>query len=979
MIIKQLTKLINNIQLDETTNFLSNATANTNISIDDLAISPLIASNIGRPFVYVTTSGEGVDEATAIFKNLGFNVVSCNVEPDMPLYTDARQSNNELYDAVNAFKGGRADILVLNSSTLLACVPTIESEKLNFQINEKMDIRKTVSTIEDFGYVRVGRVTREGDFSQKGDVVDIWLLDAGSPIRIMFFGDTVEAVKKIDSDDFSTIESIKDIQIKPITSFTNISPELVRKKLESIKPAHENTKSIIKSLQVRLDKNGNIGDVKWLTPFLFSQASILSSIRNTTSIVVFERPREILESLKNHEQQNHARLASLIDGGLLLDEHQSMFSNVSTLIKELEDIICIGFGGKDKLFKTENIFSIKTLLTANYFSALGVLTPDIIRNVETHKKTVIVFVGNSKSLENYLSSKGVHFHVSNLSDIKQNAINIIYQTLGVSFEIAGSNLVVYSITTPSKATKNETPRKVSGDFVMPNIGEVVVHEFHGLGRYLGIKNLRLGSEDKDYMVLQYDGGAFVYVPLEQVGILSNYHGEPSRLNRIGGKDFADAKQRVRRRLKELSFKLGELYVKRAKVRPNIYDCDEQTMEEFFNAFHFQYTIDQLKAIDDIKNDMTGDKVMDRLICGDVGYGKTEVALHAAFRAIMSGYQVAMLCPTTILSVQHANTAKNRLGKFGVRVEVLNRFKTESETREILDGLKSGAVDMVIGTHRLLSGDVRYKNLSLLILDEEQRFGVSHKEKIKTIKSNIDVLTLSATPIPRTLNMALVGLRDISNITTPPINRSAIMTYVSEYSDELVLDAILRETGRRGQVLILYNNVKGIDVYANRIKRILHNAGQNLIIEIIHGQMTPTRMEDTIIRTYNKEIDVLIASTIVENGIDIATANTFIAVDADRLGVAQMHQLRGRVGRSNVQAYAYFTYQKNKEISEISTKRLDAISKFAGLGSGYNIAMRDLQIRGAGDLLGAEQSGHIDQVGFEVYMKILKEIAAEMTS
>jgi|GEM_PF-2947239 len=1036
--IKELTQIIKSKELDIITSFLSVANENANISMDDLAVSPLLALSIEKPFVYVVNSVESVGEVSAVFKNLGKRVASCEVECDMPLFSEVKQGGNELFDALNVYKSGGADVLVISASNLLSCVPSVSASSLEIKVNGKFDIKKLAGSLEDFGYTRVGRVTREGDFSQKGDVVDVWLADSGNPIRVMFFGDVVEAIKKIDSDDFSTIESLKDLKISPITSFANVSADLVRKKLDNVKSSHDNTKNIITTLYTKLEKGVNLGAIKWLSPLLYSQVSVLDYIKQVSDVIVFERPREVLESLRNHEKQNSARLVSLIEGGLLLAEHEKIFMSVANVLKEVESMLCVGFGGNHDLFKSKKSFNLKTLPTANYFSALGVLVPDIIRNVETHKKTVLVFVGNSKSLENYLNTKGVEFNVisrdkfalssAELASLEQSStsrsnpsceiiksasINIVYRTLGLSFEVAGSGVVVYSITSPSKAVSSVPQPRTSGEFVMPNIGEVVVHEFHGLGRYLGIKNLRLGSEDKDYMVLQYDGGAFVYVPLEQVGVLSNYHGEPTRLNRIGGKDFADAKQRVRRRLKELSFKLGELYVKRAKARPSVYDCDDSIMEEFFNSFLHPYTADQIKAITDIKNDMKSDKVMDRLICGDVGYGKTEVAMHACFRAIMSGYQVAMLCPTTILSVQHGNTASKRLCKFGVRVEVLNRFKTDSEVRDILDGLKSGAVDMVIGTHRLLSGDIVFKNLSLLILDEEQRFGVSHKEKIKTIKSNIDVLTLSATPIPRTLNMALVGIRDISNITTPPKNRSAILTYVSEYSDELVMDAILRESSRGGQVLVLYNNVQGIEIYATRLRKLLQNHQQSLPlssveacassdlvpsvgsrlsstsrvnsvvdsnslrIDVIHGQMSTTRMEDTIMRTYAREIDVLVASTIIENGIDIATANTLIVVDADRLGVAQMHQLRGRVGRSDVQAYAYFTYAKNKEVSEVSSKRLDAISRFSGFGAGYNIAMRDLQIRGAGDLLGAEQSGHIDQVGFEVYMKILKEIASEI--
>jgi transcription-repair coupling factor (superfamily II helicase) len=471
----------------------------------------------------------------------------------------------------------------------------------------------------------------------------------------------------------------------------------------------------------------------------------------------------------------------------------------------------------------------------------------------------------------------------------------------------------------------------------------------------------------------------VYLPPEQTNVLSNYSGEPTRLSKIGGQDFANAKQRVRRRLRELSFKLSELYSKRARVHANTYHCDKTSELHFANAFSYPLTPDQQKAVTQIEHDMSGNKIMDRLICGDVGFGKTEVAFRATFRAIMSGFQVAMLCPTTILSVQHYNTASMRFKNFGCRVEVLNRFKTDAEVKKILEGLRTGEVDLIIGTHRLLSSDIKYKNLGLLILDEEQRFGVGHKEKIKQLKNNIDVLTLSATPIPRTLNMALIGIRDISVITTPPVNRFPIITYVSEFSESLMLDAIMREKARGGQTIILFNDVSKIDAFSARLRKIMDIGTGNLTqarIGIIHGQMSEARLEQTIVDLYDRKIDVLIASTIIENGVDISTANTLVVIDSDKLGVAQMHQLRGRVGRGNTQAYAYFTYAYNKEISEIAKNRLDAIRNYHSSGAGMQIALKDLHLRGAGNILGANQSGHMEQIGFDMYCKILEEVARE---
>jgi transcription-repair coupling factor (superfamily II helicase) len=426
--------------------------------------------------------------------------------------------------------------------------------------------------------------------------------------------------------------------------------------------------------------------------------------------------------------------------------------------------------------------------------------------------------------------------------------------------------------------------------------------------------------------------------------------------------------------------LSELYARRARAKANTYDCDPATMDAFSAAFAHTHTPDQQTAIRAIAADMQSAKVMDRLICGDVGYGKTEVAFHAIFRAVMSGFQAAILCPTTVLSVQHANTARERFAPFGIRVEVLNRFKTESESESILKDLRTGKIDIIVGTHRLLSSDVKFKNMGLLVLDEEQRFGVGHKEKIKQLKTNVDVLTLSATPIPRTLNMALIGIRDISVISTPPVNRYPVITYVTEFSEMLLLDAVIRENERAGQTIVLYNDVEHIEAFAARLRRGLADAGHGGIrVGVIHGQMRAEALEDTIVALSARRIDVMVASTLLAHGLDLSAANPLFALDADRLGVAQMHQLRGRVGRSDRQAYAYFTYGGNKTLSEVSRARLEAIRSFTGGGAGLQIAMKDLQLRGAGSLLGANQSGHMEQIGFDMYCKILEEVARENRS
>ena len=909
---------IDNKELNEIRTALG-GNKNTTVFLNVDCVAPVLAGHVSAPFVYVTAGADAARRAAKIIGNLDLRVAVVSQAADMPIKTDvpvARET--ELYTAVNRLCNGQTDVLVVAAAAMLSCVPNI-NDRLQIVCNQNYNRKVFIETLANFGYVKTQMVSEVGEYSVRGDVVDLWPISERNPIRVMFFGDKIEAIKKIDITTYLSCGTLTDYRISPLLTD------------------------------------------RWSLATRVQFQTITEALDGIAKSFVFERPREIVEVLTQAEKQNGMRLTSLIEGGLLTKDHAKMFCSPAQLA--FDKFTCFGFQGinsNHNLFKSSQVFTLKAAAVPNYYNALSAMTADIVRNARTKK--VLIYVGASKALQNYLHEKQ-----ADLSNI-----TIIQKELGCSFELPDCKLAVYSMesapgeeeSTTSIFTKNKSA------FVLPHVGEVVVHEHHGLGRFLGIKKLTLQDAERDYIVLQYDGGALVYLPPEQTAALSNYSGEPARLSRIGGQDFAQAKQRVRRRLRELSFKLSELYSRRARVKANVYQCDPVSIQQFSGAFQYALTPDQQKAVDDIERDMTGVRIMDRLICGDVGYGKTEVALTAVFRAVCSGFQAAMLCPTTILSVQHYNTAKARLEPFGVHVEVLNRFRTDTEVKKILDGLKSGNIDFIIGTHKLL-GNIGFKNLGLLVLDEEQRFGVGHKEKMKQMKSNVDVLTLSATPIPRTLNMALIGIRDISVISSPPVNRFPVITYVCEYSDYLVVDAIERELARDGQTIVLYNDVANIEKFAAQLASKI-----NARVGIIHGQMSERRLEDTIAELYNKQIDVMVASTIIENGVDLTSANTLIVVDSDRLGVAQMHQLRGRVGRANIQAYAYFTYRGGKTLSEVATSRLEAIQSFYASGAGMQIAMKDLHLRGAGSVLGANQSGHMEQIGFDTYCKILEEVSLE---
>jgi len=615
--------------------------------------------------------------------------------------------------------------------------------------------------------------------------------------------------------------------------------------------------------------------------------------------------------------------------------------------------------------------SAPTAILPNYNNAVSLLADELatIKN-----QTVLLFVGTSKTAENYLRNRKIDF-VLTKGQIYPNCINILPKTFPLSCQV--NDLLIYSLTDNNPGKNADTSTlltKTKKEFIMPLVGECVVHSLHGIGRFMGIKKLDLLGDGNlaDYLTLQYDGGTMVYLATDKTDVLSNYVGEPTRLHKIGGQDFANAKQRVRRRLQELSFKLSDLYRQRAGIKRTPYEILDDNNAAFAASFPYNLTTDQEKVMQDIYADLTSPRLMDRLVCGDVGYGKTEIAFRTAFNAVMNGYQVVLLCPTTILSMQHYQNAVARFQQFGIRVAVYNRFITPKQQAQTLADLREGKIDIIVGTHKLLSlTQSNFHHLGLLILDEEQRFGVEAKEKIKKLTPHVDVLTLSATPIPRTLNMSLMGLRDISVITTPPKDRLPVITRVAEFSWELLWNAIDEELARQGQVIILYNTVKDMDKFAAKIA-----ARYPEKVAYVHGQMPTAQIERTITAVYEREIDIIVASTILENGIDLTTANTLFVIGADKLGLAQMHQLRGRVGRSTTQAYAYLTYARAEYTTDKAMERINAIKNFYSTGAGFNIAMRDLEIRGSGEVLGANQSGHIEEIGIEAFAQILSEIAAE---
>ena len=668
-------------------------------------------------------------------------------------------------------------------------------------------------------------------------------------------------------------------------------------------------------------------------------------------------------------KQLESQIEALEDGENFLKK-QDVFKNIPKQALAFASITANTF------FKPEKVFHLKTENPKNYVHSFKEFIEDL-RFYQGTEKQIYVFCGgkeNQKRLEKILNDNFVFtMQISG----KETNIHLLEDFLPQTVRFYDAGAIFFGTNNIFPKTVKKKLSKKTKVFI-PKINDYVVHEVHGIGKCVGLEKMTISGYEKEYIIIEYLGGDKFYLPSEKADELSFYGagGSAPKLNKLGGADFERVKTKVYKSVKEMAFDLLKLYAKREKLKGKVYQKDDYLMEQFEEAFPFTETEDQLRAIADIKADMESEKIMDRLVCGDVGFGKTEVAIRAIYKAVLSGSQVAFLCPTTILAQQHFKTCQKRFSGFMVKTARFNRLMKKSEEQEVLKGLSDGTIDVVVGTHKLLSKNVSFKNLTLLVLDEEQRFGVEDKEKIKNMKENIDVLSLSATPIPRTLHMSLSGIRDLSLIETPPRTRQPVQTFVTEFDENLIQKAINQELARNGQVLIIFNNIEKIYDFSAKIKNLVPNA----TIGVAHGRLSQKVLEDTIIKLYSGEYQILVSTTLIENGVDLPSANTLIVVDADHLGLSQAYQIRGRIGRSDKVAYAYFLIKENKQISENAYKRLSALMENTSLGSGIKIAMADLDIRGAGNILGKEQSGNMVKVGYDLYYKLLgialKELKGE---
>jgi transcription-repair coupling factor (superfamily II helicase) len=851
------------------------------------------------------------------------------------------------------------------------------------------------------GYERVPAIEGPGQFSLRGSIFDIYPLTSRRPYRVDFFDEFVDSIRSFDPISQRSEERIERIRVCPAKDLI-LSAEQLQKGRQEIEKSFKQLMQRMQKdpdfdrdrLRNRVDQlledmdHGVLQDQLYnYYPFFYDKPSTLLDYAGEKTYLVFDEPSRIREHNHNAVDEFTDYFKELLMRGEVLSEQAGLLGNYAEILEGLNSYRGMALQSLPKSslgFEPKRIYQIDSRTIPAYHGKMELLAEDI-RYWKGKKYSILLLSGNRLKAEGLVSTL-LDFGLEAIvrpemkSDIHPGQAIIVPGTLSKGFEYMDGRFVLVSDQEIYGVQKKKTIAKKKAKKLDPftdlKAGSYVVHENHGIGRYLGIEKLTVNGQERDYLNVQYAGTDRLYIPTDQMDLIQPYVGmddKSPKLSKLGGSEWQKTKNRVRESVKELAFDLLKLYAAREAAVGFAYSKDTQWQRQFEDSFPYEETPDQLQSIQEIKRDMESKRVMDRLLCGDVGYGKTEVAIRAAFKAVMDGKQVAVLAPTTILAQQHYNTFVSRFGDFPFTVQVLSRFRTPKEQRLIIKALKEGNVDVIIGTHRLLGKDVKYKDLGLLIVDEEQRFGVGHKEIIKQMKKNIDVLTLTATPIPRTLHMSLVGIRDISVIETPPEERFPVQTYVVEYSDSLVRDAIVREVGRGGQVYFVYNHVKMMDKMAEKLRQLL----PDVRVAVAHGQMSEAALERIMVSFYEHEYDLLLCSTIIESGLDIPNVNTMIVYDSDYFGLSQLYQLRGRVGRSNRMAYAYFTYKKDKMLNETAEKRLQAIKEFTEFGSGFKIAMRDLEIRGAGNLLGAEQHGQMAAVGYDLYYKLLHETVQEM--
>lgn len=940
-------------------------------------------------------------QAKKIIKDLAYFEDSIEYFPKKEILaydylTESKDSLFERIEVLNNIINKKARIIVTTVEAVMQPMiakETLYKNLLKLKVGQELNLDKLKETLINLGYERYDVIEGKGQFSIRGGIVDI-AVNSKSGVRIELWGDEIDSIRKFNILTQRSTDMLEETSIYPAFEYVlENSIDQVCKKIEESKYA--GVLNDIAEEDIEQIKSGDyISKIdKYFTFFYNKQESILDYL-DKDCIVFLDEISKIKARSENIIKDNETILKGLVEKRKIpiqILEQTMDYIKVIDKTKEKQTIYLenkeIGFTDVQSMHAKRNGYSF-SYREVNFFrSSMDLLFEELQKANKKSKQTVVLCgnYDNAKKLSKLLEEKNIKYTLDeNLeTDIVPGVTVLTSGTISTGFESYDLNLLVISaselfVSREKKRTRLSQSFKEGETVIFSDlkIGDYVVHKTHGIGEYIGVNTIKADGVTKDYIKVKYKDNDILYVPISSLDNIRKYIGAEKgapKINRLGSKDWEKTKARVKNNLREVARELIELYAKRQHSKGYSFSKDTIWQKEFEDSFPYVETDDQLRCIEEVKKDMEAEKPMDRLLCGDVGYGKTEVAIRAAFKACMDQKQVAYLVPTTVLAQQQYESFKERMEKFPIRVDVLNRFRTPKEQKQILEKLEKGELDVVIGTHRILSKDVKFKNLGFLIIDEEHRFGVKDKEKIKEIKTNVDVLTMTATPIPRTLHMSILGIRDMSVIYEPPQNRKPVQTYVLEYDDEIVREAITKELEHDGQVFYLFNNVEGIEAKANKIQALVPEAK----IGVAHGQMSGRELEEIMQDFIDKKINVLVCTTILESGIDIPNANSIIVENADRLGLAQLYQIRGRVGRSEKQGYAYIMYKKDKLLSEIADKRLKAIKEFTEFGSGFKIAMRDLEIRGAGSILGEMQHGHMEQVGYDMYCKLLDQVVKEM--
>ena len=875
---------------------------------------------------------------------------------------------------------------------------------IHFKNSDIIDTEKLISKLVGIGYTRVPMIDGQGQFAIRGGIIDIFSYTDETPVRIELWDDEIDSIRFFDVESQRSVEKIQTYDVFPATEWIlsedeiDVGFEKVKDEVEKQLVTLGNDKK--KKTQQEMDACNRLRHAyadfertrdysKFILSFTDEIEGFTDYFPKDETVFVLDEPDRIMERMELISYEYEESMKNRLEGGYVVASQTKLMRPIAEVYKNMQSsrlMLLSSLDYKPKMLKPADYLRIDARSISSYNNSFEYLADDINKYKRTGYRVVLVCNSRTRAARIVADLEELdtqsYFSEDYDKEIMPGTVMVTYGNIhrGFEYPLIGFVIItendIFTSRTRKKQKKKYEGRSIAG-FNELNVGDYVVHEMHGLGVYKGIEKITVEGVEKDYIKIEYAGNSNLYVLATQLDRLQKYAASDTekkpKLNKLGSVEWNKTKAKVHGAVEEIAKDLVELYSIRQNQKGYAFGPDTVWQKEFEEMFPYEETDDQLNAIADTKADMESTRIMDRLICGDVGYGKTEVAIRAAFKAVQEGKQVAYLVPTTILAQQHFNTFEQRMKNFPLKVAQLSSFRTNKEIKETLADLKKGFVDVVIGTHRLLSKDVEFKDLGLLIIDEEQRFGVAHKEKIKKLKNNIDVLTLSATPIPRTLHMSLVGIRDMSVLEEPPVDRVPIQTFVTEHNDEMIREAINRELARGGQVYYVYNRVRSIDEAAAHIQELVPQAN----VAFAHGQMEKRELEKIMVDFINGDIDVLISTTIIETGMDISNVNTMIIEDADKFGLSQLYQLRGRVGRSNRTAYAFLLYRRDRMLTEVAEKRLSAIREFSDFGSGFKIAMKDLEIRGAGNVLGKSQHGHMAAVGYDLYCKMLNEAVNDL--